>query len=92
MFYSNVRTGGWSSWNPLWMCGPGLNGATVGILGLGRIGIVTIYLSIHLSIFAYMGKIFNMWENICIHWKIFPYMGKYLHTLENICIHGKIFV
>lgn len=33
-----LRTGGWSSWNPLWMCGPGLHGATVGILGLGRIG------------------------------------------------------
>ena len=30
--------GGWGSWDPLWMCGPSLNGSTVGIVGLGRIG------------------------------------------------------
>uniref|UniRef100_A0A1B6E3I2 Glyoxylate reductase/hydroxypyruvate reductase n=3 Tax=Clastoptera arizonana TaxID=38151 RepID=A0A1B6E3I2_9HEMI len=33
-----LRTGGWSSWSPLWMCGPALKGSTVGIIGLGRIG------------------------------------------------------
>jgi len=33
-----LKTGGWSSWNPLWLCGPGLSGSTVGIVGLGRIG------------------------------------------------------
>ncbi|XP_035280983.1 glyoxylate reductase/hydroxypyruvate reductase-like isoform X2 [Anguilla anguilla] len=33
-----VKSGGWSSWKPLWMCGYGLNGSTVGIIGLGRIG------------------------------------------------------
>lgn len=31
-------SGGWSSWKPLWMCGHGLSGSTVGIVGLGRIG------------------------------------------------------
>ena len=31
-------SGGWGSWDPLWMCGPSLNGSTVGIVGLGRIG------------------------------------------------------
>lgn len=31
-------SGGWSSWKPLWMCGYGLSGSTVGIVGLGRIG------------------------------------------------------
>ncbi|XP_011865271.1 PREDICTED: glyoxylate reductase/hydroxypyruvate reductase [Vollenhovia emeryi] len=29
----------WVSWSPLWMCGPGLAGKTVGIVGLGRIGL-----------------------------------------------------
>lgn len=33
-----ARTGGWSSWSPFWMCGPGLSGSTVGIVGFGRIG------------------------------------------------------
>lgn len=33
-----VKNGGWSSWNPLWLCGYGLSGSTVGIIGLGRIG------------------------------------------------------
>ncbi|KAL6046039.1 hypothetical protein STEG23_001467 [Scotinomys teguina] len=33
-----VKNGGWSSWNPLWMCGYGLSQSTVGIVGLGRIG------------------------------------------------------
>ncbi|KAM3957913.1 glyoxylate reductase/hydroxypyruvate reductase [Aphomia sociella] len=33
-----ARTGGWVSWAPTWMTGPGLAGATVGIVGFGRIG------------------------------------------------------
>lgn len=33
-----VKSGEWSTWKPLWMCGHGLAGATVGIVGLGRIG------------------------------------------------------
>ncbi|XP_063781859.1 glyoxylate reductase/hydroxypyruvate reductase-like [Pseudophryne corroboree] len=33
-----ARSGGWGTWKPLWMCGRGLSGSTVGILGLGRIG------------------------------------------------------
>ncbi|KAK0175526.1 hypothetical protein PV327_009271 [Microctonus hyperodae] len=33
-----LRAGKWTSWSPLWMCGPGLAGSTVGIVGLGRIG------------------------------------------------------
>lgn len=33
-----VKNGGWTSWKPLWMCGYGLSGSTVGIIGLGRIG------------------------------------------------------
>ncbi|XP_023336021.1 glyoxylate reductase/hydroxypyruvate reductase [Eurytemora carolleeae] len=33
-----LKTGEWSSWSPLWMCGPALRGSTVGIVGLGRIG------------------------------------------------------
>lgn len=33
-----LRNGGWGSWTPLWMCGPSLLRATVGIVGLGRIG------------------------------------------------------
>lgn len=35
---SAVKSGDWSSWRPLWMCGRGLAGTTVGIVGLGRIG------------------------------------------------------
>lgn len=31
-------SGGWSSWKPLWLCGYGLSGSTVGVVGLGRIG------------------------------------------------------
>ncbi|XP_019935889.2 glyoxylate reductase/hydroxypyruvate reductase-like isoform X2 [Paralichthys olivaceus] len=33
-----VKNGGWSSWDPLWLRGYGLSGSTVGIIGLGRIG------------------------------------------------------
>ncbi|KAM4807942.1 glyoxylate reductase/hydroxypyruvate reductase-like [Rhinophrynus dorsalis] len=33
-----AKNGGWGTWKPLWMCGCGLTGSTVGILGLGRIG------------------------------------------------------
>lgn len=35
---NEARTGGWVSWAPTWMTGPGLQGATVGIAGFGRIG------------------------------------------------------
>ncbi|EFA07810.1 C-terminal-binding protein-like Protein [Tribolium castaneum] len=35
---AEARTGGWKAWAPFWMCGPGLGGATVGIVGFGRIG------------------------------------------------------
>ena len=31
--------GSWGTWNPLWLCGFGLDGATVGIIGFGRIGL-----------------------------------------------------
>lgn len=34
-----VVDGTWGSWKPLWLCGAGLEGATVGIVGLGRIGL-----------------------------------------------------
>ncbi|XP_055377775.1 glyoxylate reductase/hydroxypyruvate reductase-like [Condylostylus longicornis] len=33
-----VYTGGWSSWSPKWMCGPGLKDSVIGIFGFGRIG------------------------------------------------------
>ncbi|XP_022823130.1 glyoxylate reductase/hydroxypyruvate reductase [Spodoptera litura] len=33
-----ARSGGWKSWAPTWMTGPGLAGSTVGIAGFGRIG------------------------------------------------------
>lgn len=33
-----VKDGSWGTWSPLWMCGSTLSGATVGIVGLGRIG------------------------------------------------------
>jgi len=36
---AEVKSGGWGTWSPLWMCGPTLHGATVGIVGLGRIGV-----------------------------------------------------
>ncbi|XP_031838492.1 glyoxylate reductase/hydroxypyruvate reductase isoform X1 [Nomia melanderi] len=34
-----IYKGEWKAWSPTWMCGPGLSGSTVGIVGLGRIGI-----------------------------------------------------
>ncbi len=34
-----VKTGKWGTWTPLWLCGPTLAGSTVGIVGLGRIGL-----------------------------------------------------
>lgn len=34
-----MKDGKWGTWNPLWLCGFGLDGSTVGILGLGRIGL-----------------------------------------------------
>ncbi|KAM9471097.1 LOW QUALITY PROTEIN: glyoxylate reductase/hydroxypyruvate reductase [Clarias gariepinus] len=33
-----VKSGGWSS-KPMWLCGYGLSGSTVGVIGLGRIGL-----------------------------------------------------
>lgn len=33
-----VRSGEWSSWKPFWLTGKDVAGATVGIVGLGRIG------------------------------------------------------
>ncbi|CAH0563904.1 unnamed protein product [Brassicogethes aeneus] len=33
-----ARNGGWQAWAPFWMCGPSLEGATVGVVGFGRIG------------------------------------------------------
>lgn len=33
-----AKNGGWKAWSPFWMCGPGLSGSTVGIVGFGRIG------------------------------------------------------
>ncbi|XP_051931797.1 glyoxylate reductase/hydroxypyruvate reductase [Hippocampus zosterae] len=33
-----VKNGGWRSGRTLWMCGYGLLGSTVGVIGLGRIG------------------------------------------------------
>lgn len=34
-----VYKGEWPAWSPGWMCGTGLAGKTVGIVGLGRIGL-----------------------------------------------------
>lgn len=36
--HKEVFNGGWKSWAPSWMCGPGLKDSVVGIIGLGRIG------------------------------------------------------
>lgn len=36
-----VHQGTWKSWAPQWMCGPGLNNKTIGIIGFGRIGQAT---------------------------------------------------
>ncbi|XP_020516926.2 glyoxylate reductase/hydroxypyruvate reductase [Labrus bergylta] len=33
-----VKNGDWTSWKPLMLCGYGLSGSTVGVIGLGRIG------------------------------------------------------
>lgn len=33
-----VEDGSWGTWKPMWLCGPGLEGSTVGIVGMGRIG------------------------------------------------------
>lgn len=35
---NEARNGGWQAWSPFWMCGPGLGGSVVGIVGFGRIG------------------------------------------------------
>uniref|UniRef100_A0A1W7RAF2 Glyoxylate reductase/hydroxypyruvate reductase n=1 Tax=Hadrurus spadix TaxID=141984 RepID=A0A1W7RAF2_9SCOR len=36
---SSIKNGEWIySWSPVWLCGMGLLGATVGIIGMGRIG------------------------------------------------------
>jgi len=29
-----VKDGSWGTWSPLWLCGQGLDGATVGIIGI----------------------------------------------------------
>lgn len=33
-----VKSGEWTTWKPMWMTGPDVYGATLGIFGLGRIG------------------------------------------------------
>jgi len=35
---SALKSGQWSSWSPLWMCGTQLKDSTIGIVGLGNIG------------------------------------------------------
>jgi len=38
--YCAVKEGKWpETWLPLWMCGKDVHGSTVGIIGLGRIGL-----------------------------------------------------
>lgn len=37
-----AQNGGWGTWKPTWLCGPSLLGSTVGVVGLGRIGIATL--------------------------------------------------
>ncbi|MCE7938426.1 D-glycerate dehydrogenase [bacterium] len=34
-----VKDGQWTTWKPMWMTGPDVYGATLGIFGLGRIGV-----------------------------------------------------
>ena len=34
-----VKSGEWGTWAPLWMCGSNIANSTVGIVGLGRIGL-----------------------------------------------------
>lgn len=34
-----MMDGSWGTWKPMWLCGPGLEGSTVGIVGMGRIGL-----------------------------------------------------
>ncbi|XP_072137955.1 glyoxylate reductase/hydroxypyruvate reductase-like isoform X2 [Mobula birostris] len=36
---AEVKNGGWGTWKPLWLCGFELSNSTVGIVGLGRIGL-----------------------------------------------------
>ena len=36
-----VKAGQWTTWKPQWLTGPDLHGSTVGIVGLGRIGLAT---------------------------------------------------
>jgi len=38
---SAVKSGEWKHWRPLWLCGRDLFKSTVGIVGLGRIGLAT---------------------------------------------------
>jgi len=39
--HQEIANGGWAKcgWSPLWMCGSGLVGSNIGIVGLGRIGL-----------------------------------------------------
>ena len=34
-----TKSGSWGEWRPLWLCGQDLHHSTVGIVGLGRIGV-----------------------------------------------------
>ncbi|XP_072373092.1 glyoxylate reductase/hydroxypyruvate reductase-like isoform X2 [Scyliorhinus torazame] len=36
---AEAKNGGWGTWKPMWLCGNGLSDSTVGIVGLGRIGL-----------------------------------------------------
>lgn len=36
-----VKNGEWKHWRPLWLCGRDIYGSTVGIVGMGRIGLAT---------------------------------------------------
>jgi len=53
-----LKCGTWSSWSPLWLCGPELSGSTVGIVGLGQIGqaVMTRLKNFGVAKFVYCGR------------------------------------
>ena len=81
-----IRDGEWGEWNPTWMLGAAVSGATLGIVGPGRIGRAT----------AERAQAFRMTVLYCGHQELDDFPGEYvsfddlLRRSDFVSIHAPL--